>query len=292
MASRLVDKTIGTVHLQGFSVGGEETVVALPEMNLAFDVGRAPREIISIDHVCLTHGHMDHSAGLAYYFSQRNFQGISPGCVIAHHKLVQPIQELMQVWGRIEGHVSPARIVGVDEDEDFELHQHLVVRPFRVRHSSTSLGFAVIDVRKKLKPEYAELSSQQIVALKKSGTTVEYRLEVPKVAYCGDTALGNYLDHEYVKNAEVLIVECTFFEPDHLERARQGSHTHVVDLPELYQRNNSPHVVLSHVSRRTGIGGAKRYLREFLSKEDLARTVVLMDMPRVITRSSREEAEL
>lgn len=280
MASRLVEKIIGSVHLQGFSVAGEETVIALPEMNLAFDVGRAPREIIGLDYVCLSHGHMDHSAGLAYYFSQRNFQGASPGCVLVHHKLVNPIQELMQVWGRIEGHVSPARIVGVDEDEDFELHQHLVVRPFRVRHSAVSLGFALIDVRKKLKPEYTELSGQQIVALKKSGKTVEYRLEVPKVAYCGDAALGSYLDHDYVKNAEVLIVECTFFEPDHLERARQGLHTHVIDLPELYRRVSSPHIVLSHVSRRTGMGSAKRYVRQILSPEDFARTTLLMDLPR------------
>jgi ribonuclease Z len=286
MASRLVEKTIGGVRLQGFTLAGEETVVIVPEMNVAFDIGRAPREAVGIDHICLSHGHMDHAAGLAYYFSQRNFQGNAPGCVLVHHKLVPAIQDLLTVWGRIEGHVSPGRIVGVDEDEDFPLHRSLVVRPFRVRHPGPTLGFSLVEVRKKLKPEFAELSGQQIADLKRAGQTVESRLEIPKVAYCSDSAIGPFLDHDHVRNAEVLIFECTFFDPDHLDRARQGQHTHVNDLPELFERVRSPHVVIMHLTRRTGIGEAKRHLRRVLKPADLERLTILMDQPR------RREQEL
>jgi ribonuclease Z len=280
MASRLVEKRVGSILLQGFSLAGEETVIAVPEMGLAFDVGRAPREIISLDTVCLSHGHMDHAAGLAYYFSQRNFQGIAAGTALVPHKMVAAINDLMQVWARIEGHLSPFKLVGVDEDEDYPLNRSLVVRPFRVRHAQPSLGFSVIEVRKKLRPEFAELSGQQIADLKKQGQTVEYRLEVPKVAYCADSAVGPYLDHDHVRNAEVVIVECTFFEAEHEERARHGQHTFVSDLPQIYERLRSPHVVISHTTRRTGIGGAKHYLRKVLRKEDWERTTLLMDMPR------------
>jgi len=280
MASRLIEKTVGGVQLQGFSLAGEETVIALPELNVAFDVGRAPREVVNLDHICLSHGHMDHAAGLAYYFSQRNFQGNAPGCVLVHHDLVPALKDLMRVWERIEGHLSPARIVGVDEDEDFSLHRTLVVRPFRVRHAGPSLGFSVIEVRKKLKPEFSELSGPQIVALKRSGTAVEYRVEVPKVAYCADSALGRFLDHDHVRRAEVLVYECTFFEPDHRERARKGQHTHVDDLPELFERVTCPHVVLSHLTRRTGMASAKRALERVLKPADLERMIILMDRPR------------
>lgn len=279
MASRLIEKTIGGVRLQGFTLAGEETVIIVPEMNVAFDVGRAPREVIGIDHICLSHGHMDHAAGLAYYFSQRNFQGNAPGCVLAHHKLVPAIEELMRVWGRIEGHISPARIVGVDEDEDFPLHRSLVIRPFRVRHPGPTLGFSLVEVRKKLKPELAELSGQQIAELKRSGQTVEDRLELPRVAFCSDSAVGPFLDRDHVRNADVLIFECTFFEPEHLDRARLGQHTHVSDLPELFERIRSPHVVLMHTSRRTGIGPAKRYLRKILKPADIERLTIFMDQP-------------
>jgi len=53
--------------------GGEETVVALPTLDVCFDVGKAPDQVLAINHVLLTHGHMDHAAGIAYYCSQRIF---------------------------------------------------------------------------------------------------------------------------------------------------------------------------------------------------------------------------
>lgn len=276
----MVKKTIGGFRIEGFSLAGEETVIVVPELNVAFDVGRAPREVIPIDHILLSHGHMDHAAGLAYYFSQRNFQGVPPGCVVAHHKLVPAIEDLMRVWSRIEGHLSPGRVVGVDEDEDFEVRRGLVARPFRVRHPGPTLGFSLVEVRKKLKPEYANYSGQQIAELKRSGEPVEYRLEVPKVAYCGDTQLGDFLDHDHVRNAEVLIMECTFFEPEHLERARKGQHMHVRDLPALMERVRNPQILLSHITRRTFMREVKRVLKDMLSEEDRARLTILMDLPR------------
>lgn len=279
MASRLIEKTAGSVRLLGFSMAGEETVIVLPEMNVAFDVGRAPRELISMDTVCLSHGHMDHSAGLAYYFSQRNFQSLPPGTVLTQHRLVPAIKELLEVYGRIEGHVSPGNVVGVDEDEDVTVRRDLVVRPFRVRHPGGALGFSLIEVRKKLKPEFASYSGQQIVELKARGETIEYRLEIPKVAFCGDSAPGNYLRHEHVRKAEVLIIECTFFEGEHADRAYAGQHTHVSELPAIYEQVESPHVVISHITRRTGIGDAKKMLLRTLKPADIARTIVLMDRP-------------
>ena len=63
----------------GRSMAGEETFIALPEFSVAFDVGRAPREVVHAEHVFLTHGHIDHSAGIAYYFSQRWFLDNAPG---------------------------------------------------------------------------------------------------------------------------------------------------------------------------------------------------------------------
>lgn len=265
------------MRLQGFSLAGEETAIVLPELNVAFDIGRAPREAVHVDHVCLSHGHMDHAAGVAYYFSQRNFQGAAPGCMLVHHRLVPALEELMEVWGRIEGHVSPYKFVGVDDEEDYTVHDHMVIRPFRVRHGGPTLGFSLVDRRKKLKPEYASYSGQQIAALKKQGEGVEYLKEVPMVTYCADTAVGDFLDRAYVRDAQVLIMECTFVDPDHLERARKGQHIHIEDLPEIMERVNSPNVVISHLTRRTGMRQAKHILKKKLRREDWERITILMD---------------
>ncbi|MCP4249625.1 MAG: hypothetical protein GY778_21505 [bacterium] len=279
MPTRMIKKRVGELTLVGYSVAGVESVVAAPELNLCFDMGRAPTEMVSIDTVCITHGHMDHAAGLAYYHSQRAFIGNPPGRVIVPLKLAQAFQALMAVWADIEGHHSPGEIVGVEAGQDVPIRRNLLVRPFTVNHGAAALGYSAIEVRNKLKPEYAGLSGPQLVELKKKGETIEHRLEVPLVTYCGDTALGAFLDEPHVCQAQVLIVECTFFDPDHVVRARAGRHLHVCDMPELMSHLQSPHVVLTHVSQRTDMRVAKQMLADTLNESDLARTTFLMDRP-------------
>ena len=277
MARQLIEQQLGDIRLLGYSVAGEETVVAAPELNVCFDVGRAPVEIISIDHVLLSHGHMDHAAGLAYYFSQRNFVGITPGTVLAPKVLADPIRDLLRVWGQIEGHVSPGRIVPMGPGESFELRKGLFARTFDVNHGVSSLGFAVVEVRHKLKPEFTALTGPELVELKKKGTEIEYSLEIPQVAYCGDTAEGSWLQRDMVRQAKVLLLECTFFEPDHVSRARAGYHLHVKDVARLLNRLENEHIVLTHVSRRTGTREAKAALARLVDESTLSRVRFLMD---------------
>ena len=79
---------IDDLELIGYSVAGEESVVAIPQLDVCFDIGKAPDQVISINNVLLTHGHMDHAAGIAYYLSHRNFCGMSPGTIVAPKALL------------------------------------------------------------------------------------------------------------------------------------------------------------------------------------------------------------
>jgi len=286
MPTAMVEKRVGDIQLVGFSLAGEETVVGAPELNVCFDVGRAPREIISLDTVCLSHGHMDHAAGLAYYFSQRAFIGNSPGTVLVPSELVGPIQDLVRVWGEIEGHLSPARIIGLEPGQDHRVRRDLIVRTFGARHGGPALGYCVIETRRKLKPEFADLSGPQLVELKKQGTTIEYDLEVPLICYPGDTADGPHFDLEFVRHSRVILLECTFFEPDHVRRARAGKHLHARDLAGLARRLESPHIVLMHLSRRTALRQARHYLREAVGADVIDRFSFLMERPRSPGRRS------
>ncbi len=286
MPTKLVQKDVAGIRLLGYSLAGEETVVVVPELNVCFDAGRAPGEIISVDYLCLSHGHMDHAAGVAYYFSQRAFVGNSPGCVLAHESLVEPLNDLMGVWARIEGHPSPARIVGMRPGDEFPIRRNLLVRAFGVNHGGPALGYAVVESRKKLKPEFADRTGLQLVELKKQGVQIQYELQVPLVAYCGDTGPGDFLGLDFVRNSRVLIIECTFFDSDHLHRARAGRHLHLADLPAVVARVSSQQIVLTHLTRRTTLHQAKSALQATLSLEDLDRVSLLMDRPRRPRRPS------
>ena len=275
MAAPLAEFTYDGLRLLGSSLAGEESFIVAPELNLAFDVGRAQRELLSVDHVFLTHGHMDHAAGIAYYFSQRMFIDNPPGHLYLPRLLVEPIQRLLRTWADIDGHEPPANVHAVEPGIDVPLRRDLVVRPFVVNHPCRrhdrsvvpALGFAAIEVRQKLIPEYQNLTGPQLVELKRQNVPITRKLELPLIAYCGDTAVGPFLDLEYVRNAKILLLECTFVEADHLERARAGYHMHISDLPAVFPRLANERILLTHLSRRTAISAARQILRHQLGAD-------------------------
>ena len=267
---------VGDILLAGYSVAGEETVILAPELDVSFDIGKCPREALTVSHVLLSHGHMDHVAGLPYYFAQRDFQGNPTGVALVPADLVAPLEDLMRAWGRVEGHVPPYRFVGLTDGDEYEIRRGLIARAFHTRHIRGSLGFALVDVRKKLKDEFHGLSGPQIVERKKQGVEVTRRVEYPLVAYLGDTGVCNYSDRPYVADARVLLLECTFFDTEHAGRARAGRHIHVEDLPKVLEGMNNERIILVHVTRRTNMSEARKILRKSLDPATLERITFLM----------------
>ena len=262
--------------LAGYSVAGEETVIVAPELDCTFDIGKCPREALTVNHVLLSHGHADHVAGLPYYFAQRDFQGIANGTVLAPASLVEPLEDLMRAWGRVEGHVPPHKFVGMTDGDEYEIRRGLLVRAFAVRHVRGALGYSVVEVRHKLKEEFVGLEGPQIVELKDKGVEITNRIEVPLVAYLGDTAKMDFSHLPHVANARVLLIECTFFDDEHADRANLGKHIHVKDLPEVLDGLDNERIVIIHVTRRTNMGPARKILKATLPKETLQRVSFLM----------------
>lgn len=267
---------VGDMTLAGYSVAGEESVIIAPELDCAFDIGKCPREALTVNHVLLSHSHMDHIAGLPYYFAQRDFQGIADGKALVPAHLVDSLERLMDAWGEVEGHVPPHRFIPMRDGDDFEIHRTLIVRAFATRHVRGSLGFSLIDVRRKLRDEYVGLTGPEIVALKGRGVEVTRRVEVPLVAYLGDTAKANYSSLPHVAQAKALLIECTFFEDDHADRAKLGKHLHVNDLPEVLEGMNNERIIIIHVTRRTNMALARKAMRKTLGDDLFEKVTFLM----------------
>ncbi len=267
---------IDDFSLAGYSVAGEESVIVAPELDCVFDIGKCPREALAPNHVLLSHGHMDHAAGLPYYFAQRDFQGIANGVALVPANLAGPLEDLMQAWGRVEGHVPPHKFVPVQPGDDYEIRRGLFARAFATNHLPGSLGFSLVEVRKKLKEEFLEKTGTEIVALKQQGVEITNNIEVPYVAYLGDTGRSNYSDIPCVANARALLLECTFFDSDHVGRAKSGKHLHVADLPAVLEGMKNEHIIIVHVTRRTNMSAARKIMRKTLSKDVLDRVTFLM----------------
>ena len=172
-------------------------------------ISARPHQVIPINHVLLTHGHMDHAAGVAYYLSHRKFCGQSPGTILAR-PIPGPIRQILEAWGKLDGNRIPANLVGVEPGDEFQIKPNLIARAFPTKHTRGAVGFSVIEKRKKLLPEYLGLSGPQIVELKRQGVQIDLPLEIPLVSYLGDTQYADFSQLEYIANSKILIAECTF----------------------------------------------------------------------------------
>jgi ribonuclease Z len=271
---------IDELDIIGYSIAGEETVIAIPQLDICFDVGKAPDQIISINHILLTHGHMDHSAGFAYYLSHRNFCGQSPGTLLAPENLLPAIRDIISGWVRLDGNQLPVNLVGVKPGDEFQLKPNLIVRVFPTKHSRGSVGYTVIEKRKKLKTEYAGLTGPQIVELKKQGIVVDNPLEIPLVTYLGDTQYVDFSQLNYIAESKILIAECTFYVDEHAERALAGRHMHISEFVELVCKLNNQHIVVTHTTQRTPMSQIRKILKDALPADKYDRTVLLMDKNR------------
>jgi ribonuclease Z len=267
---------IDNLEIIGYSVAGEETVVAIPQLDVCFDMGKAPDQIIAINNVLLTHGHMDHAAGFAYYLSQRNFCGISAGTIVAPANLLGPMRDIINAWAKLDGNKVPARLVGVKPGDEHQIKPNLVARAFPTKHTRGSVGFTVIEKRKKLKPEYSGLNGPQIVELKKQGIEIDYPLEFPIVTYLGDTQYVDFSHLQYIADSRILIAECTFYEGGHTARAKAGRHMHIDEFAELLASLNNKHIVITHTTQRTPMYEIRKTLSKVLPKNTYDRIILLM----------------
>lgn len=264
-------------RVQGISVAGEATSIQIPELDVCFDMGSCPRAALASNTVALSHGHMDHVGGLAYYCSQRRFQGMGDGTIVCDARIEPDVRAMLEGFHALERQVTPFNLVPLQHDEVFRLKNNVSLKGFHTEHTAPSMGFSIIEHRTKLKPEYTDFPQEKLRELKERGEEITRHLEVPLVSYLGDTVAGPHLLREEVLKSKIIITECTFFEPGHRGRANIGKHLHAADIAEWLGVTECQAMVLVHVSRRTHLGEARAQLFASLREEDTGRVHFLMD---------------
>jgi len=290
LAQRFAKLSFGQNSVIGYSVAGEETVCQVPELNVCFDIGRSPHFALTSDIICLTHGHMDHLAGIAYYLSQRYFQGMKAGTILLPRELLRPVEDMLMCWRGIERQNTPFELKPMSPGQTYPVRRDFAIRCFATHHAGPSLGYSLISIREKLKPELLGKPGPELVELRKQGMEIQYRVEVPLVTFMGDTSAGTVFDDPDVVNAEILITECTFFEPLHRGKAKAGRHLHVDQFVEILPKLKCENIVISHVTRRSGIQRARSILRRRVGDEAMKRIHFLMDFDDSVDAGEVEDA--
>jgi ribonuclease Z len=265
------------LRIFGESIAGEATCLHIPELDLGFDIGSCPRAMLPAKHLAITHGHMDHIGSLAYFCSQRRFQGMGTAKILCDARIAKAIRTMMEGFVDLERQRTPYDLVGLEPDQPFEIKNNVFLRGFATEHTCPSFGYTVSEKRTKLKTEYLELPQDKLKELKERGVEITRSFEIPLLTFTGDTAPGPHLLREEVRKSQVIIAECTFFEADHKDRARVGMHMHVDDICEWLRVLECRHLVLTHISRRTEMAYARKRILELAGPAAAERVLFLMD---------------
>jgi ribonuclease Z len=269
-------KIVG-VDVEAVSVGGLETCIELPGMDLAFDIGRCPPTAVRRKRVLCTHAHMDHMGGLAYHAATRDLLGMPPPTYLVPRENHADVLALFEVWRRLDRSDLPCNIVACGPGDRVDIGGGRVAVPFRSPHRVPCQGYAIVAKRKKLLPQFEGLPGEEIHRRRLAGEVVSEEHEVVEVAFTGDTVIDVVEREPMVREARLLILEVTFVdERVPVEKARSKGHVHLDEVIARAHLFHNEALLFTHFSARHSASEIRRILDERLPAELRGRVTPLL----------------
>jgi len=246
----LTEVSAGPYTIRGVSVGGIYTSLSVPELDVIFDIGIAPRSFVGCENLLLSHGHADHIGALTALMGVRGLNKKGSPRVLLPAEIEADVRTALEALSRIQRFELVPNLVPVRPGDVHELYGDLCVRVFKTYHSVPSVGYQLFRRVKKLRAEFATLPGQEIARRREAGEDLFQVVERPEVAYATDTLI-EALDREpSLYDSKVLVLECTFLD-ERKEKAHSRSRCHVhfdeiLERAELFQNE---HLVLMHFSQ-------------------------------------------
>ncbi|MEP6995909.1 MAG: MBL fold metallo-hydrolase, partial [Acidobacteriota bacterium] len=212
------------IAIEGVSIAGHESFYKLPGFRTLLEFGRAPDDVVGYATVCVTHGHLDHIAGLAHFASRRRLQDFPAARVFIPAEAAGPVAQWIQACEALEQIDYRIEIVPSAPGDRVRLRNDLEMTVLPGRHRVPTVGYLFSEVKQKLRDEFAGVAGEEIAKLRAGGTEVTRREEVPLLAYPGDCGAEIFDAVPQLFAARVLLLECSFLTPEDRDRAREYAH--------------------------------------------------------------------
>jgi len=245
--------------ITGYSTALFSTWYFIEEWGILFDAGEGLISSLlqksrKIDQVFISHADRDHITGLL----QLNQLNARPGFPVIHYPKDSDSFRALEKFSKLfDPHVSRTVWTPVTEGDEIPIAKDLLVKPIRnshvpvEQHIIKSLGYQVIQTRKKLRPEYASLSGEELRQLAERQGRDSFSMEVRTnlLAYSGDTPVE---DGAKWDNTKILIHEATFLGngEDIKVRTFGNKHSNLEEVMEMVSTLHIEQLILGHFSSR------------------------------------------
>jgi len=249
---------------------------------ILFDCGEGAstaleNKAFAIKHVFLSHGHADHISGLMGLINIRNNamgdreKELYIYFPAGNHFISELITYFARTNRRLRYRLEWVPLHVGDRIPLTSGRMPRYIEAFPTVHSQgePSLGYNVVEIRRRLRPEYRDLSQEEIVALVREGRKDEITEQYAQklFSYGGDSVP---LRPSTVEETEVLCHEATFLAD---EDRKEYKHATVWEAIEVAQRARvKKELICFHIS--------SRYRRDLGKVE---REIAAMDLPFRVT---------
>ena len=232
---------LGKYNIDGITTGNQQTGLIIQELKIQLDAGYYSGH--DINHILITHGHSDHIKAITDIVQNNTKKTniICPEFLLPFLKNF--LNSFFQMVSLKKYNNKLNKLVTWNQDIN-----NVIIETFPVKHSVKCVSYGIITKTKKLKEEFKGLSGPELVELKKT-------TEITETSFNHEILYVTDLDHTSLKSLPFLqykniIIECTFFFPEHKQEARDRFHLHWEDIQPIIKQFPDKNFLITHVSPR------------------------------------------